>query len=470
MTMPAESAHAALDGRFLIVEALGRGGQGRVFRAHDRVHRRDVAIKALHAPEDATRASTSAAEFSAWVRLRHPNVVRAYEMHHARTGPLAPRTPYLVLELVDGAPVHRALRAGAEPPAVLEEVARRLLRALSHVHDAGIVHRDLKPGNVLVTRSRGTLGRVKLTDFGLASESGRSGEPGRISGSIPYVAPETILGLCVDGRADLYGLGVLLFYLATGELPVASTNAEGWLRWHLDGPPADPRRLRASLPARFSELVLRLTARAKDRRPPTCDAALEALGGPAPSVPRSRIARLSPAERARIRLAVDDVRGGASRQLSLSRSDATRAVHVEIATLAASCGMACARLHGPSGRTATSLARAVMTLLLEHGGEARSMIEAHGLDRALPITLLDDVPVWDRARRDARLRGSPRGPARSIAGFIVAAAVRRPVALLVDRSALGDPLTLAVVARLRQRASRRAGPSAYGGLLLAVPA
>src|SRR6185436_1673669 len=138
----------------------------------------------------------------------------------------------------------------------------RILRALDHVHRAGIVHRDLKPGNVLVGGARRGLGRVKLTDFGLASESGRSSEPGRISGSIPYVAPETILGLAVDGRADLYGLGVLLFYLSAGRLPLASQSAERWLRWHLDCPPADPRSFRRGIPERFAELLIRLTSRA----------------------------------------------------------------------------------------------------------------------------------------------------------------------------------------------------------------
>jgi serine/threonine protein kinase len=176
------AASAALDERFLIVEALGCGGQGRVFRAYDRVCRRDVAIKALHDDRVASPMHPLAAEFAAWSRLRHPHVVRAYQLLRARTGPLPRGTPYLVLELVRGLPVHHALRAGTAAPSVLEELARRVLRALDHVHRSGIVHRDLKPGNVLVGRSRRRLGRVKLTDFGLASESGSAGTLGRLSG------------------------------------------------------------------------------------------------------------------------------------------------------------------------------------------------------------------------------------------------------------------------------------------------
>src|SRR5262249_29487425 len=162
----------------------------------------------------------------------------AYEMGRAASGPFPRGTPYLVLELVRGAPVHRALRAGAEPTPVLEELARRLLRALGHVHAAGLVHRDMKPGNVLVGAVRRRLGRVKLTDFGLASESGKAGVPGRISGSLPYVAPEAILGFALDGRADLYALGVLLYYLAAGRMPLVTRAPDRWLRWHLSGPPA----------------------------------------------------------------------------------------------------------------------------------------------------------------------------------------------------------------------------------------
>jgi serine/threonine-protein kinase len=148
----------ALDERFLLVESLGHGGQGRVFRAYDRVFRRDVAIKALHDPRAADPLHPLATEFAAWSRLRHPHIVRAHQLLRARSGPLPSGTPYLVLELVRGAPVHLALRAGVEPAALLEELARRILRALEHIHRAGIVHRDLKPGNVLGGPSRRKLG------------------------------------------------------------------------------------------------------------------------------------------------------------------------------------------------------------------------------------------------------------------------------------------------------------------------
>jgi serine/threonine protein kinase len=117
MTASAQpSASPTLDGRFVLVEALGHGGQGRVFRAYDRILGRDVAIKALHNARADDRVHPLAVEFAAWSRLRHPHVVRAHELLRASSGPLPPGTPYLVLELVRGLPVHRALRAGTADP------------------------------------------------------------------------------------------------------------------------------------------------------------------------------------------------------------------------------------------------------------------------------------------------------------------------------------------------------------------
>jgi len=468
------SISPALDGRFFLVEALGRGGQGSVFRAYDRVFRRDVAIKALHEARANDTVHPVAAEFAAWSRVRHPNVVQAFELLRASSGPLAPGTPYLVLELVRGLPVHRVLRPGAEAPFVLEELARRILRALDHVHRAGIVHRDLKPGNVLVSPSRRGLGRVKLTDFGLASESGRASEAGHISGSLPYVAPETILGLTVDGRADLYGLGVLLFFLATGRLPITSRSPERWLRWHLDGPPAEPRTSRPELPTRFAELVAVLTRRARDQRPASAAAALSMLGSAPARSACDSTGELPLGERARIRLALDGVRGGALLELELGAgAGRSREARCEVATRAASAGVTCVTLERTAGARASNLSRVVLTLLLELGPDAAAVVETYDLHRGLPLALVGGVPVWDRPGHDegrARWPASVRVLAPRIAGFVLHAVRRHPLALVVDRSALSDPLAAAVVARLRRAVAKsKSARFEHGGLLLVLP-
>ena len=467
-------ASPTLDGRFILVETLGHGGQGRVFRAYDRISGRDVAIKALHDARANDPVHPLALEFAAWSRLRHPHVVRAYELLRAASGPLPPGTPYLVLELVRGLPVHRALCAGAANPSVLEELARRVLRALEHVHRAGLVHRDLKPGNVLVGPSRRGLGRVKLTDFGMASASGRAGEPGRISGSIPYVAPETIVGLAVDGRADLYGLGVLLFYLATGRLPLASSSPERWVRWHLEGAPADPRCLRPELSLRFAELVLRLTARAREARPATAADALRILGSVPARATREVVHEIPLAERARVRFALDDVRAGAVLELELPRSVGhARATRRELTTLAATLGVTCMTLERTAGARVSNLARVVLTLLLALGAGARSLVEDHDLHRALPLAVVAGVPLWDRLSHDenrARRPAAVRVVAARVAAFFLAAARQRPLALVLDSSASSDPLAAGVVSRLRRGIARANGArSASGGFLLALP-
>jgi serine/threonine-protein kinase len=475
MTVAAQlPASPTLDGRFVLVETLGRGGQGSVFRAYDRVFGRDVAIKALHDARANDPVHPLTVEFAAWSRLRHPHVVRAYELLRASSGPLPPGTPYLVLELVRGLPVHRALRAGAASPLVLEELARRLLRALDHIHRAGLVHRDLKPGNVLVGTSRRGLGRVKLTDFGLASEPGRAGEPGHISGSIPYVAPETILGLAVDGRADLYGLGVLLFYLATGRLPLASKSPERWLQWHLEGTPTDPRGVRPDLPGRFAELVVSLTERAVEARPATAAAGLRILGSAPARAGCDSIHEMPLAERARVRFALDDARAGAVRELELPRNVGhARATRRELTTLAAGLGVTCVTLERPAGARVSNLARVVLTLLLELGPGARALVEEHGLHRALPLGLVAGVPLWDRLSHDeerARRPAAVRIVAVRVAAFFFDVARQRPLALVLDPSALSDPLVAAVVRRLRRGVARvQPARSETGGFVLALP-
>jgi hypothetical protein len=298
--------------------------------------------------------------------------------------------------------------------------------------------------------------------------------PGHISGSIPYVAPETILGLAVDGRADLYGLGVLLFYLATGRLPLTSKSPERWLRWHLEGPSADPRSVRPDLPERLAALVIRLTARARDARPATAADALQLLGSAAGPGGSETAHNPTPGERARLRFALDDVRAGALRELELPMAASSAlATRRELTTLAAALGLTCVTLERTSCARVSNLARVVLTLLLEQGRDATALVEKHGLHRSLPLDLIAGIPVWDRLSHDeerARLPAAVPVVARRLAAFFVDAARRSPLALIVDPSALSDPLVAEVVARLRRGIARsKTVRSAAGGFLLAAP-
>ena len=266
------------DDRFRLLKVLGRGGMGTVYRAYDLAAGRVVALKVPSHPARCAAIASLTAEFDTWSRLRHPNIVRAYELAVAANGPLPDGTPYLVLEHVPGRPELRTRRAGRMRPAEVGILAAQTLSALVHVHEAGFVHRDLKPGNVLASVLPGRAVRYKLTDFGLATRIGNSNPLGTFSGSLPYVAPEALLGLPLDGRADLYGLGIVLFRLATGETPVPRGGAPEILRWHLTGPAPDPTRVRPALSACLCRFLRRMTRRDRDDRPRSASCALRLLG------------------------------------------------------------------------------------------------------------------------------------------------------------------------------------------------
>jgi hypothetical protein len=453
-----------VDERFLLLEALGRGGMGTVYRAFDRADQRLVALKVSHVGDRPGPAHPLSAEFESWCRLRHPNIVQAYEMAHAESGPIPAGTPYLVLEHIRGRPVHRALRPGQLSDAIVERVAAQLLAALDHVHAAGSVHRDLKPGNVLVERLSGRGSRFKLTDFGLATKTGASSPVGSISGSLPYVAPESLLGLPLDGRADLYGLGILLYRLATGELPVPGGSPCETLRWHLDERSADPARVRAGISPRLARLVRRLTLPDREARPVSARSALGLLGRgvtSSESGPR-RVPLEARGALAALRLALDAARLGARRVFHLpAEASTSTALQRELAVWSQVRGL---RFH----RLDQEPERLVLRLLADRGGNAVALLRRFGLDRWLQLDLLGDVALRDPGR------GSPeaapactRHAARAVTELILDCSRLRPLVLSGARD-WGQPVAREVERRLIRRTETGPSRVAQGGLLLVV--
>jgi len=441
-----------------------------VYRAYDRIEQRVVALKVGDDDRQAGPAHPLSTEFEAWTRLRHPNIVEAYELATATRGPLQDGTPYLVLEHVEALPAHESLRPGRESPDTLEQLSVQILRGLEHVHSAGLVHRDVKPANLLVNRREGLM-RLKITDFGLATATGLAEEPGQISGSIPYVAPESILGHPVDGRVDLYALGVLLFQLATGALPAAGGRVEDVLRWHLGGPPADPRRHCPRFPPRLARFIRRLTARDPRDRPATASAALAMLGASAPptgSVPNDARAAVEPLLRVKLRLALDAVRLGARRSFSLGAGPSGDGRLVgQLRAWAQMFGLVFYDLGQAQTADGTPLVRLVMRLLIDRGDEAAATIGRFALDRSLPITCLEGTPVSGRPRATSPVCAKA---ANGIADFLFDSALGRGLVLLVDPPRTRCPLTRSVIASLRRRL-RRPWPATpgRGGLLLLIP-
>jgi eukaryotic-like serine/threonine-protein kinase len=205
----------ALAGRYVLEARIGTGGAGVVWRAHDDVLDRRVAVKLLHAElaRDPTSAARFRSEATAAARLTHPNAVVVFDI--GRDGD----NDYLVMELVDGPDLTELLRGQPLPAPVVAHLGRAIAAALGMAHDRGLVHRDVKPGNVLLTPD----GVPKVADFGIARAIGdamtRLTVPGNVMGTARYVAPEQLRDQAVDARADVYALGLVLHEALTGQPP-----------------------------------------------------------------------------------------------------------------------------------------------------------------------------------------------------------------------------------------------------------
>ncbi len=461
------------DERYLLLETIGRGGMGRVYRAFDRAEQRLVALKVPGEVESCGPSHPLSTEFEVWSWLDHPNIVRAFELGTARSGPIPRGTPYLVLEHVNGGPAHRMFEPRALTSEILERIAAGVLDALAHVHSRGLVHRDLKPGNLLVgpAAPRGIPGRLKLTDFGLTVRSGRREDPGTFSGSIPYVAPESLLGEAVDLRADLYGLGMLLYRLSTGALPAGADSVEDVLRWHMSDRTADLSAIRPDLSKRFSRFVRRLTARDRDLRPESASAALELIDRRPQPTCYGRPGRIGRDTRARLRLALDAARLGAIRVLSTTcREPVMRALETQVSVWAQVRGLGFfalreGPLHGPNG-----LGALVMHLLLSRAATAGDRVRRHRLQRALPLDLLGATPILDASRFDARTPASRclSSHAGTIRDFILESTAMHPMVLWIESTTRRDPLVRRVVRLLETAARRMRGFELKPGGLLAV--
>ncbi len=283
-----DAASANLRGRFPqlakyeVLEELGHGGMATVYRARDRRLGREVAVKVIHphlrdSPEVVTRFHTEARTVA---KLRHPNIVEVFDVGDADDAEV-----YLVVELLRGTTLRKLLQERrAMPPEVAAALALELLGGLAHAHANGVVHRDVKPENVLIELKPGdadTPGAVlvKLTDFGIAKLLDAQGvtSTGQVLGSPAHMAPEQIEGGEVDGRADVFGMGVLLYECMVGHLPFEGNNPAQVLRRVLDGHYPEAQRERALVGNRWSAILDRALARTPDARFPEAVAMRDAI-------------------------------------------------------------------------------------------------------------------------------------------------------------------------------------------------
>nr|WP_237727926.1 serine/threonine-protein kinase [Cellulomonas sp. APG4] len=225
-----------LDGRYRIEGVLGHGGMSTVYRAHDEVLERDVALKIFPPTPDADEVRRHHAEMRVLAQLSHPGLVTLHDAGSARTGESVVQT-YLVMELVPGPTLADLLATGPLAARHAARVGRQLAEALAAVHDAGVVHRDIKPANVLLVAPRdredpedalATGPVVKIADFGIArlADAARMTVTGTTLGTATYLSPEQAAGTEVGAATDVYALGLVLLECLTGEKAFTGTVVE----------------------------------------------------------------------------------------------------------------------------------------------------------------------------------------------------------------------------------------------------
>jgi serine/threonine-protein kinase len=260
-----ESSPAQFMGRYELFEELGRGAMGAVYRGRDPAIDRPVAVKTIRmdrfAPgEEEGYKKRFFREAQAAGKLSHPGIVTVYDVGVDD----AVRTPYIVMEYIEGRTLESVLTESAASMTMEArlEILRQVAEALDYAHARGIVHRDIKPANILVTPE----GRAKITDFGVARlRQTQMSTHGEFVGTPSYMSPEQVRGQRVDGRADIFSLGIISYRVLTGQPPFTGDLAELVAQVASKEPPP-PTRLNPSLEPAFDRVVGRALAKDTQKR------------------------------------------------------------------------------------------------------------------------------------------------------------------------------------------------------------
>ena len=260
-----------LGGRYRLLERLGQGGMGTVYRATHTLMDKPVAVKILRAElaGDAEAVARFHREARSASRLDHDHCIRVTDFGQSDDGLL-----FLVMELLDGHSLSHVTRRGPVPAARAAAIGIAVGEALQHAHDAGIIHRDLKPDNVFLARRKKGREIVKVLDFGLAKLASDSAlgpsitRDGTVFGTPEYMAPEQAEGEKLDGRTDVYALGVILYQLVCGEVPFKSSNFVALLTKQVSEEPTPPRDRRPDLeiPPGLELIIMKCLAKRREDR------------------------------------------------------------------------------------------------------------------------------------------------------------------------------------------------------------
>jgi tetratricopeptide (TPR) repeat protein len=252
---------AAFAGRYQIIEELGKGGMGRVYRALDTKLKEEIALK-LIMPEissDRDTVERFGNELKLARKIAHRNVGKMYEFLEDRG------THFITMEYVPGQDLRRLIRqTGQLTAGKTVAVARQVADGLAEAHRLGVVHRDLKPGNIMIDRE----GNAKIMDFGIARSLSAKSMTGAgvIVGTPEYMSPEQVEGKAVDRRSDIYSLGIILYEMLTGRVPFEGDTPFTVGVKHKSELPKDPRELNAQIPPDLNRLILKCLEKDKDGR------------------------------------------------------------------------------------------------------------------------------------------------------------------------------------------------------------
>jgi tRNA A-37 threonylcarbamoyl transferase component Bud32 len=263
--------------RYKIIERLGQGGMGAVYRVEHTALGREHALKVLRGSmfeNDNTAAARFLREARAASRIRHPSIVDVYDFGH-----LADGRPYFVMELLSGKSLADLIDADdLEPPRVVA-LAKQLAEALAAAHERGVIHADITPSNALVVDDGG-VPRLKLVDFGLAELVGEElarDDTGFIFGTPHYVSPEQIRGLPATERTDQYGLGAVVFEMLSGRPPFLDDDLRALCMKHIQAPIPEPISKYGPLPAKLVDIVVTCLQKSPSSRFPSMRALIVAL-------------------------------------------------------------------------------------------------------------------------------------------------------------------------------------------------
>jgi tRNA A-37 threonylcarbamoyl transferase component Bud32 len=368
--------------RYRIEARLGEGGMGAVYRVEHTHMRKRLALKVLH--REMIGQSEIVARFEreamAAAHIEHPNVAGATDF-----GKLEDGSAYLVLEYVEGKSLRALIDKGPLPMGQAVHVTSQILSALKRAHELGIVHRDLKPENVLLVDKDGDPDFVKVLDFGIArvptlgtpkegDSAGTLTRAGMVYGTPEYMSPEQALGQPVDGRADLYAVGVMLFEMLTGKRPYDNKDKVALLGQHVAGVIPQPRERAPSLGITepLEQVVLKLLAKSADARFADAQAGIDALAalGIDPSAKAPLLAGAAPGQ------------DGSGAHALVASVDKVRIEVPDVPTLGAPAAPGDAAQRAATWKRAASVGAvlgvllAVVLLLRKGGGEA------DGADRA----------------------------------------------------------------------------------------